>query len=96
MKNFRHPSFIIGVISILILFIGIGAKSYGSRTGDILIIASVVLGAIHWIWSVVDVAKRDDLKPQQRKFWLIIVIIVPVMGGLLFYIMHQRRNRIVT
>ncbi len=96
MKNMKHPSFIIGVISIIIFFIGIGLKKYGDRTGDILIIASVVLGGIHWIWSVADVAKRTDLKPTQRTFWLIVVIVAPVMGGMLFYIMHQRSGRIVT
>ena len=96
MKNLKHPSFIIGVISIILLFIGIGLKSYGDMTGDFIIIASVVLVAIHWIWSIADVAKRTDLKPNQKTFWLIVVIVAPVMGGMLFYIMHQRSGRIVT
>ncbi len=96
MKNLKHPSFIVGIISILLLFVGIGLKSYGDRSGDIVIIASIVLGAIHWIWSVVDVFKRTDMKPNQRIFWIIGVICAPVMGGLLFYIMHQRSGRIVT
>ncbi len=96
MKNLKHPSFIIGVISIILLFIGIGLKTYGDRTGDFIIIASVVLGAIHWIWSIADVAKRTDLKPNQKTFWLIVVIVAPIMGGMLFYIMHQRSGRIVT
>ena len=96
MKNLKHPSFIIGIISIILLFIGIGLKTYGDRTGDFIIIASIVLGAIHWIWSIADVAKRTDLKPSQKMFWLIIVVAAPVIGGLLFYVMHQQPGKIVT
>ncbi len=97
MKNMKHPSFILAVISIIVLFIGIALRTTGyNRTGDIVIIASVVLGAIHWIWSIIDVSSRHDLKPQQRTFWLIAVVACPVLGAMLFYTMHQRANKIVT
>lgn len=97
MKNMKHPSFILAVISIVVLFIGIGLRTNGyNRTGDIVIISSVVLGAIHWIWSIIDVNNRHDLKPQQKKFWRIAVIACPVLGAMLFYTLHQRANKIVT
>lgn len=96
MKNWKHPSFIIGVISIILLFVGIGMKANAARSGDIVIIVSVVLGGIHWIWSIFDVSITDELKRQQKMFWLIAVIAAPVLGGMFYYIMHQRRNKIVT
>jgi len=55
-----------------------------------------VAGAIFWIWIIAHVAGNDELRGYQKMFWLIIVISVPVMGGFLYLIMHQRRNRIVT
>ena len=96
MKNWTHPSFIIGVISIILLFIGIGMKANAARSGDIIIIISVALGAIHWVWSIFDVSNTDSLKGQQKTFWLIAVIAAPILGGMFYYIMHQRRNKIVT
>jgi hypothetical protein len=96
MKNMRHPNFILAVVSLIVLLVGIGFKSNGFRSGDYIIIASVVLGAIHWIWSIIDVIGRTDMKPFQKRFWLIAVIAAPAIGGLIFYIMHQRRNRLTT
>jgi len=97
MKNLKHPSFILAVISIIVLFVGIGLRANRmNREGDIVIIASVVLGAIHWIWSIIDVSSRTDLKAFQKRFWLIAVVACPVLGAMLFYAMHQTRDKIVT
>jgi hypothetical protein len=42
------------------------------------------------------VINKNDLKPFQKRFWLIAVIAAPAIGGLLFYIMHQKAGRIIT
>jgi hypothetical protein len=76
--------------------IGIGFKANGYRFGDYILIGSTVLAAIHWIWAIIDVSRRDDMKLFQKRFWLISVIAVPALGSLLFYIMHQTRNKIIT
>jgi 4-hydroxybenzoate polyprenyltransferase len=97
MKNLKHPSFILAVISIIGLFVGIGLRANRmNREGDIVIIISIILGAIHWIWSIIDVSTRTDLKPFQKRFWLILVVACPALGGMLFYAMHQTRDKIVT
>lgn len=96
MKNLRHPSFILAMISIVVTFFGIGLKAYGYRGGDYVLIAAAVLGGIHWIWTIIDVAGKNDMKPFQRRFWLIAVTAVPVLGGILYYTMHQRAGKIIT
>ncbi|HEX2532717.1 MAG TPA: PLDc N-terminal domain-containing protein [Chitinophagaceae bacterium] len=96
MKNLKHPNFILGIFSILLVIIGVGVKAYGYHAGDWMVIAAVVLGGIHWIWGVIDVIARHDMKPFQKRFWLIAVIAAPAIGGLLFYIMHQRPNKLTT
>ena len=96
MKNMKHPSFLIGLFSILLLIVGVIAKNTGARGGDYIIIAAVIFGGIHWIWSIIDVATRSDMKPFQKRFWLIAVVAAPAIGGMLFYIMHQDRNKLVT
>jgi hypothetical protein len=42
------------------------------------------------------VLSAPDLKPFQKRFWMIAVIAVPVMGGLVFHIMHNKVGRITT
>lgn len=96
MKNMRHPNFIFGVFTLLLLFFGVGLKANGFRSGDYVLIGGAILGAIHYIWSIIDVVGRTDLKPFQKRFWLILVIAVPALGSLIFYIMHQKRDKITT
>jgi hypothetical protein len=96
MKNLTHPAFLLGIFSSLLLLIGIVLKANGFGSGDIVIIISVILAGIFWIWSIIDVINKNDLKPFQKRFWLIAVIAAPAIGGLLFYIMHQKAGRIIT
>ncbi len=96
MKNTKHPAFIIGVVSIILFIVGAVIKSQGYRAGDWVVISSVVLGGIHWIWSIIDVASRHDMKPFQKRFWLIAVVACPALGAMIFYIMHQKANRLTT
>ena len=96
MKNTRHPNFIFGIIVIILVLIGIGLKANGYREGDYVLIGSTVLGGIHWIWAIIDVIGRTDLKNFQKRFWLIAVIAVPAFGALVFYVMHQTKDKITT
>jgi len=36
------------------------------------------------------------MRPYQKRFWLIVVIAVPVFGGMVFYGLHNERDKIVT
>lgn len=95
MKPLRHPNFILAIISIIVFFIGIGLKANSNASGDYVIIGSIVLGAIHYIWSIIDVATTPTLQAVQRKFWLIVVIIVPAFGSIIYYLMHTRNKQVV-
>lgn len=96
MKNTRHPNFILGVVTSLLVLIGIGLKANSYREGNYVLIGSTVLGAIHWIWGIFDVLGRADMKPFQKRFWLIITVAIPAFGALLFYVMHQTKDKITT
>lgn len=96
MKNVAQPSFITFIIGTLLVFIGIGTKSYGSSAGDILLYIGFALMGVFWIWSIVKVLSAPDMKPFQKRFWMIAVIAVPVLGGLLFHIMHRKAGKIIS
>lgn len=94
MQNSNKPPFILGIVSHIALFFGLGMKSYGNEYADHVIVASFILGGIFWIWSILSVVTTNDLKKYQKTFWLIIVVAVPMFGGLIYQILHQRRNKI--
>ena len=96
MKNTRQPNFFFGLFTILAVLIGIGLNANGYRTGYSILIGSTILGGIHWIWGIFDVVGRTDMKPFQKRFWLILVVAVPALGALLFYILHQTKDKITT
>jgi hypothetical protein len=89
-KDIRHPSFIIGAISMVLFLAGIAFRANGYATGDWIILFSAVLGGIHWIWSIVDVSTGYDLNPDSKTFWLIIVLLIPPAGGMIYYLMKRK------
>ena len=96
MKLVFKPALLIFIVGAILIFIGIGTKAAGQRTGEIIMYIGFALFGIFWIWSIIKVLGAADLKPFQKRFWMIAVIAVPVLGGLLFHIMHQREGRIIT
>ena len=96
MKNMKHPAFILGIVGAILLFIGLAIMGDGDKTGHIILYAGMALGAIFWIWSIIRVAGAHDMKPFQRRFWLIAVVAVPVVGALIFHVLHQQEDKIVT
>jgi hypothetical protein len=91
MSNTRHPNFILGIVSLLLLFVGVGMRANGSTAGNWVLIASFILGGIHWIWSIIDVLKHYKIHSTQenRILWVILVIAIPPVGGLLYYVMSK-------
>ena len=96
MLNLRKPAFIFNVIGVLLFFTGLFMQQNANYGGETLMYIGLSMAVIYWFWSIIDVVSADDLKPDQKKFWLIIVIVVLAFGGSLFHIMHQSRNKIVT
>lgn len=95
MVNIRHPNFLLAVLAVLVAIIAIGLRvNRENSASDVLIIVALVLGITHWIWSIIDVARTDTLEGSQKKFWLIGVIAIP-LGGMLYYILHSKRNTII-
>jgi hypothetical protein len=54
----------------------------------ILIIAAVLLYLILWIRAVIDVFRRGDLSVAAKAAWAIIMLIVPLIGLLLYYMLR--------
>jgi len=96
MLNLRKPAFIFILISVVLFMVGLFMKQKEKDGGATPMYIGLSMAVIYWFWAIIEVAKAEDLRPDQKKFWLIIVITIPAVGGALFHIMHQRRNKIVT
>lgn len=88
-----HPAFLIGAISFVVFLLGVILRGNGYVGGDKIILSAIILGAIHWIWSVIDVAKGNDLNSSSKSFWLIMVLLIPPLGGMIYYMMKRKNMR---
>ena len=65
MKNVRRPSLIFGLIVTAVFFIGFFLFASENPNGIYVLYAGLALGAIYWIWSIIEVTSADDLKKYQ-------------------------------
>ena len=88
-KNWKHPNLIIGLVSFLTLLLSVGFRANRmNAVGDTLLIGTFALGFIHWVWAVVDVLKdyfAHKSTEDRNIVWVVLVIIVPPVGGILYY-----------
>ena len=84
-KRTQHPNFILGLVSVFALLLGVVLKMNGYRVGDYILIGTAVLGTIHWIWSIIDVIGHQNIRSQSKVFWVIMVVVLPMIGGMLYY-----------
>jgi hypothetical protein len=89
-KNIRHPNFIIGLLSFFLFLLGVVLRGNDYVKGNMVILSAIILGAVHWIWSIVNVVTGYDLKPGSKVFWLIVVMLIPPVGGMLYYMMERK------
>lgn len=95
MKSLHKTGLIIGLVGTAIIILGLMLMKEHDVGRYILYSGLIVVGVV-WVWSIWAVIVTEDLLFYQKMFWLIITISVPVMGGLLYSIMNQRRNKIAT
>jgi hypothetical protein len=54
----------------------------------ILIIAAVILFLIMWVRAVIDVFRRGDLGGAAKAAWAIVMLLVPLIGLLMYYLLR--------
>jgi hypothetical protein len=41
-------------------------------------------------WSMIEVIRGYDLKPESKIFWLIMLMLIPPVGGMVYYMMKRK------
>lgn len=89
-KTKTHPNFVLGLASFLVLIIGVLLRGNNYTFADYILLAAIAMGAVHWIWAIIDVLTRHHLNSKSRPFWLIIVMLIPPIGGMIYYLMPRK------
>jgi hypothetical protein len=95
-RRIIHPNFITGLVSYIALLGGVLLNAYGLEAGKSVIVGSILLGGLHWLGSVVDVT-RDPMKKENEGlwyFWFVSVLIIPPLGGMIYYMINNKRVRV--
>jgi hypothetical protein len=58
----------------------------------ILITALIIAGFVFWIFMIVDVAKRQFPRPDDRIIWILIVVLAGFIGALIYYFVVKRKS----
>ena len=46
-----------------------------------------------WIWMIIDCARRDFKKSDDKIIWLLVVILVGIIGAILYYFIIKQKNK---
>lgn len=90
-EKYQAPQFYYWTHQFYPFFTGIVMRANGLDGGNHVLGANILLGGIHWIWSIIDVFTdfRVNSASENRIIWIILVIILPPIGGMLYYTMSK-------
>ena len=60
---------------------------------DNFIIVYLVLGISLLVWTIIDLVKNDLLKGGQKIGYLILLVVLPVMGSLIYFQLKNRNRK---
>jgi hypothetical protein len=95
MKPLSRFNIIIACISILLVIVG-SLLMGRSETGYYFLYPGFVVATIFSISTVFDVFRTKEISQGKKIIWMILTISVPVLGGLLFYILEYGNSKQVT
>ena len=72
---------IFGIMSILFLLIWL------------VFFVVIIGGIVFWIFMIVDVAKREFPKPDDKTLWILIVVLAGLIGSIIYYFMIKRKDK---
>jgi len=95
MKVFEKFPFLLGLLASLFILLSFMVKSPRSVVNNELAIMGIISALVYWVWIVISI--RDSIKRGHYKLnlWLLIAIVIPFFGALLYQIMYERKIEIV-
>ena len=57
------------------------------------IIALSILAFIFWIFMIIDVAKRDFKKENDKILWILVIVLAGIIGALIYYFVIKKPDK---
>jgi len=57
------------------------------------IIALSILAFVFWIFMIVDVAKRNFKKENDKIVWILVVVLAGIIGAIIYYFVIKKSNK---
>lgn len=62
----------------------------------LLIVLMVLAVTAVWVWAFISIARADSVSGTERAVWVLIVIVAPLLGALLWFAIGRGRSRTQT
>jgi len=86
----KNLSFLILLITSFILFlVGISIPGRETPLHILFVVAGTVLGFIFYVLTFMQVLKTPSLTSGRRIFWIVAIVCLPMIGNLIYVIMHD-------
>ncbi len=59
----------------------------------ILVLLGIFLLALP-IWAIVDIIRSDFKQPDNRLLWIILIVLVPIIGSIIYYYMKDGQKAV--
>ena len=95
-RNIIHTNFILGILGYVLLLTGVVMTDTDIETRRSMVIAAFSITGVHWIWSMISVWRDKELRNKDagNYFWLALVIMIPPLAGLMYYMIYGKRVQI--
>ncbi|MBL4604495.1 MAG: PLDc_N domain-containing protein [Flavobacteriaceae bacterium] len=58
-----------------------------------LFIGFIILTIVLWFWAIIDITKSRLKNPKMNMVWLIVVLVFPVLGSILYFQLRRIERR---
>ena len=80
-------------VSFILFLVGISIPGRGTALHIIVVVAAVALGLVVYILTLHQVLTTPSLKGERRIFWIVAIVCLPMIGNLIYIIVHDALTR---
>ena len=77
-------------VSFILFLIGVSIPGRGTALHIFVVVTAVMLGAVFYVLSL---RQALNLKTERRIFWIVAIVCLPMIGNLIFIIVHDALTR---
>ena len=77
------------IVSFILFLIGVSIPGTGTVLHIVFVVAGTCLGFVFYVLTFMQVLKTASLSPGRRIFWIVAIVCLPMIGNLIYVIMHD-------